>query len=126
MEFLLLIGLFVAAFLAYGAGVKEGEKQTLAKIAQAAHASMAPDTAFARTYGRAGFYFHELHPDLKSGPLAVLSSDEFIRFVAKERVGNEASLKDLSDESEKMTDAYYIANGGTAENLKALKVLFGK
>ena len=125
MEFLLFVGLVVAAYFAYGAGVKEGEERTLSKIAHAAHTGMAPDSAFASTYGRAGFYFHDLHPNLKSGPLAVLSSHEFLRLVAKERIGNDAKSQDLADESEKLSDAYHIANGGTVEDLKALKMLFG-
>lgn len=121
MEVLLLIGTIAAAVFTYNAGMKEGEKQALRKIEQAAHSGMNPQSAFARTYGRPGFYFDSLHTELNAGPLAVTSSANFLRLVARERLGEEASSEELNTAVEKMADAYHLANGWTPEKLAAIK-----
>ncbi len=121
MEILLFIGIIAAAFFAYGAGTKEGEKQALKKLEQAAHSGMNPESAFSRTYGRPGFYFDSLHSDLNAGPLAVTSSANFLRLVAKERVENEASSAELNAAVEQLADEYHLANGWTPEKLASIK-----
>lgn len=121
MEALLFIGIIAAAFFAYNAGIKEGEKQALRRIEQTARSGMKPQSAFARTYGRPGFYFDSLHSDLNAGPLAVTSSANFLRLVARERLGEDASLEELNTAVEKMADAYHLANGWTPEKLAAMK-----
>ena len=121
MEALLFIGIIAAAFFAYSAGTKEGEKQALKKIEQAAHSGMNPESAFARTYGRPGFYFDSLHSDLNAGPLAVTSSASFLRLVVKERLGNESSSEELNAAAGQLADAYHLANGWTPEKLAGIK-----
>ena len=123
MEVLLFIGIIAAAFFAYNAGTKEGERLALRKIEQAAHSGMNPASAFARTYGRPGFYFGSLHSDLMVGPLAVTSSASFLTLVARERLGEEASPEELKAATEKMADAYHLANGWTPEKLAGMKEL---
>lgn len=121
MEVLLFIGIIAAAFFAYGAGTKEGEKLALKKLEEAAHGGMNPESSFSRTYGRPGFYFDSLHSDLNAGPLAVTSSANFLRSVAQERLGNEASSEELNAAVEKLADAYHLANGWTPEKLASMK-----
>lgn len=123
MEVLLFIGIFAAAFFAYNAGLREGESQALKKLAQASHSGMNPNSAFARTYGRPGFYFDSLHPDLNAGPLAVTSSASFLRLLAKERVGNEASSEKLNEIADQLADEYHLANGWTPEKLADIKAI---
>jgi hypothetical protein len=110
MEVILFIGIIAAAFFAYKAGTREGERQTLRKLEQAAHSGMNPDSAFARTYGRPGFYFDSLRSDLNTGPLAVTSSASFLRLVAKERLGNELSLEEINAVADQLADAYHLGN----------------
>ena len=121
MEVLLFIGIIAAAFFAYSAGTREGERQALRKLEQAAHSGMNPQSAFARTYGRPGFYFDSLHADLSAGPLAVTSSASFLKLVAKERLGNESSSEKLNATAEQLADAYHLANGWTPEKLASVK-----
>ena len=121
MEVLLFIGIIAAAFFAYSAGTREGERQALRKLEQAAHSGMNPQSAFARTYGRPGFYFDSLHADLSAGPLAVTSSASFLKLVAKERLGNESSSEKLNAAAEQLADAYHLANGWTPEKLASIK-----
>lgn len=121
MEVLLFIGIIAAAFFAHNAGIKEGETQALKRIERAAHSGMNPQSAFARTYGRPGFYFDSLHSDLNAGPLAVTSSADFLRLVARERLGEAASAEELNTAVEKMADAYHLANGWTPDKLAAIK-----
>ena len=121
MEILLFIGIIAAAFFSYSAGTKEGERQALKKLEQAAHSGMNPESAFARTYGRPGFYFDSLHSDLNAGPLAVTSSASFLRLLAKERLGNESSSEELNAAAEQLADAYHLANGWTPEKLASIK-----
>lgn len=123
MELILFVGGIFAIYFAYGAGVKEGVQQALRKIENAAHEGMNPSSAFASTYRRPGFYFHHLHPDLNVGPLAVLSSAQFLRLVARERLGDESTEEALDKEIERLADAFFIRNGGTPEDLKSLKEL---
>ena len=121
MEVLLFIGIIAAAFFAYSAGTREGERQALRKLEQVAHSGMNPQSAFARTYGRPGFYFDSLHADLSAGPLAVTSSASFLKLVAKERLGNESSSEKLNAAAEQLADAYHLANGWTPEKLASIK-----
>lgn len=121
MEVLLFIGIIAAAFFAYNAGIKEGGRQALRNIEQAAHSGMNPQSAFARTYGRPGFYFDNLHSDMNAGPLAVTSSASFLRLVARERLGEEAISEELNTAVEKMADDYHLANGWTPEKLASMK-----
>lgn len=121
MEILLFIGIIAAAVFSYNLGVKEGEKQTMRIIEQASHRGMNPENAFARAYGRPGFYFYDLHSDLNAGPLAVTSSADFLRLVAQERLGYEANPNDLKATIERMTDSYHLATGYTPEKLAAMK-----
>jgi len=113
MEVLLFIGIIAAAFFAYSAGTKEGERQLLKKLEQAAHSGMNPESAFARTYGRPGFYFESLHSDLNAGALAVTSSASFLKLVAKGRLGNESSTEDVNAAAGQLADAYHLENGWT-------------
>lgn len=121
MEAFLFIAIIAVAIFTYNLGVKAGEKKTLRDIENSAHSGMNPQSAFAKTYGRPGFYFGKLHPDLNAGPLAVTSSADFLKLVAKEHMGGEASSGELNAEIEKMTDAYHLANGWTPEKLAAIK-----
>jgi len=121
MEALFFIGITAAAIFAYNSGIKEGQSRTLRWIEQATHSGMNPQSAFAQTYGRPGFYFDDLHSDLNAGPLAVTSSANFLRLVARERLGKEASSEELNTAIEKMADAYHLANGWSPEKLAAIK-----
>ena len=121
MEVLLFVGIIVAAFFAYNAGTKEGEKQALKKLEQAAHSGMNPESAFARTYGRPGFYFDSLHPDLNTGPLAVTSSASFLRLMVNERLGIEVSSEEIDTAMGQLADAYHLANGWSPEKLASIK-----
>ena len=121
MEIFLFVGTIAAAFFAYNAGTAQGQKQALEKIARSAHGGMNPQSVFARTYGRPGFYFDDLHADLNVGPLAVTSSATLLTLLARERLGNEASQEELSSEVDKMADTYHLANGWTPEKLAAVK-----
>lgn len=121
MELLLFIGIIATAFFAYHAGTKEGESQMLRKFEQAAHSGMNQNSAFARAYGYPGFYFGGLHPDLNAGPLAVTSSASFLRLLARERLGTEASSEKLKEAAEQLADEYHLANGWTPEKLADIK-----
>jgi hypothetical protein len=123
MEVLLIIGIIAAAYFAYSAGTKEGERLTIERFKQAAHSSMNPRSAFAQTYGYAGFYFDSLHSDVSPGPLIVISSETFLRLVVKERLGNESSSEELNAATGRLADAYLLANGWTAEKLADMKAL---
>lgn len=90
-------------------------------IEQASHKGMNPESAFSRVYGRPGFYFYDLHPDLNAGPLAVTSSADFLKLVAKDHLGHEASPNDLKRTIERMTDSYHLETGYTPEKLAAMK-----
>jgi hypothetical protein len=123
VELFLFIGIIAAAFFAYNAGTKEGEKQMLRKLEQAAHSGMNPNSAFARAYGFPGFYFDGLHPELNTGPLAVTSSASFLRLLARERLGTEASSEKLKEAADKLADEYHLANGWTPEKLADMKAI---
>lgn len=123
MEIILFIGIIVAAYFAYSAGIKEGEKQTLKAIEQAVHSGMNPQSAFARTYGYPGFYFDSIHPNLNAGPLAVTSSASFLRLVVKERIDSESTSEEFDAAVERLSDAYHLANGWTPEKLASIKAI---
>lgn len=123
MEIVLIIAIGVVALIAYSAGAKNGEKLMLRKIEQEAHRFMNPESPFARTYGRPGFYFHNLHPDLNSGPLAVTSSAQLLRLIAKEQLGNEATAEELEAKVDRMADAYHLASGWSTEKLAGVKAV---
>lgn len=82
---------------------------------------MNPESVFARTYGRPGFYFGSVHSDLNAGPLAVTSSASFLRLVAKERLGNKSCMADVNAAAEQLADAYHLANGWSPEKLADIK-----
>lgn len=122
---LLLLGAGIAAlYFGYTLGSKEGEERSLSQQRDKVHAGMAPDSAFHRTYGVPGFYLSDTSPKLEGMPLITISSANFLEFVARQRLSDEASREEIEAMKSQLAATYLVATGMSADTVDALKRAF--
>ncbi len=123
MEILFIIAAIAIAVGAYKLGEKEGEDKVLREIKKSVQNGMDEYSAFARTYGKPGFYFNSIYPRISAVPLVVTSSASFLKLAATDKAGHNLFGKELDEKVEKLSDSYFLAIGWSAEKIADIKEL---
>jgi len=121
LELILIVAAIGAFFIGYTNGSKEGAQRALSEQRAKVHAGMNPDSAFCRTYGVPGFYLADTSSALDGLPLITLSSANFLRLVARQRLSENATDDQIEAMKNKLGSDYLLATGMKAETVEALK-----
>lgn len=124
LELFLIVAAIAAYYFGYTNGSKEGAERALSEQREKVHAGMAPDSIFRRSYGVPGFYLADTSAKLEGMPLVTISSANFLEFVARQKLSDEASRDEIEAMKSQLAGAYLLATGMSAGTLDALKRTF--
>jgi hypothetical protein len=124
IELLLFVAAIAALYFGYTIGIKEGEERALSQQRDKVHAGMAPNSSFHMTYGVPGFYLSDTSQKLEGMPLITISSSNFLEFVARQKLSDEASREEIDAMKSQLADAYLMESGISADTLDSLKRAF--